>query len=269
MLASQTRYEWEIIFVDDGSKDGSVAELATLAQERAAVTVVELARNFGQQKAFMIGLAHAQGDVVVTLDGDFQYDPSCVIALADKVNEGHDIVSGVRHDRKDPWFSRLTSRIGAAFIRRLLRAPVSDFGAVKGFSRLLVDGIVRRSGYCAFPYSMAFALSDRFAELPVTHKPRPWGASKWSFGRRLHLYFDLFLMHARHDGTAGLKLVLVSLLAAVVAFALSAPRTGASLVFVAAALFASSIFLGFCLRIHRQLIWGDQCAQLRSLHKLR
>src|SRR3989338_9277513 len=143
VLKGQTRYDWEIIYIDDGSTDGSVNILKQLASQHSEVSFIELARNFGQQKACFTGLKHVHGDVVILLDGDYQYNPSCLQPLADKVMEGFDIVSGIRISRKDPLQMRLTSWIGQYFIRRILKISVGDFGSVKALSRFLVQQMLK------------------------------------------------------------------------------------------------------------------------------
>ncbi len=267
--------------MDDGSTDGSVETLKALAARDASVVFVELSRNFGQQKAFFAGMEKARGDVIITLDGDFQYGPECILDLADKVMEGYDVVSGLRSKRQDPWFSRISSSIGQFFIRRSLRAPIRDFGAVKAFSRFLADKIIQYANYCVIPYGMAYALTNRSAEIPVRHLPRPSGRSKWNFTKRLHMYFDLFLAFSPYEATSLIKIgsycVAAGFLALAVmlyffvvhrlfffhsftaVFSLALMVVGAGLVF-------ASFFLSFLLRIYRQLVWRGQCYVLRETH---
>ena len=179
ILHGQDHYDWEVIFVDDGSSDGSVETLKKLAEKDSRVFLVELSRNFGQQKAFFAGMKQARGDIVITLDGDYQYEPACILDLANKIEEGFDLASGIRTKRHDPIFSRLTSSIGQRLVRRALRYPVKDFGAVKAFSRFLTEQIKVRENYCIMPYGMAYALTSRIAEVPVRYRPRV-GRSKIS-----------------------------------------------------------------------------------------
>jgi len=280
-LSSQNTYDWELIYVDDGSTDGSVETLLALACEDPKVIFVELSRNYGQQKAFFAGMKQARGEIIVTLDGDFQYDPSCLLKLADKVAlEGNDIVSGIRSPRRDPWSSRFASFIGQFFVRRTLRTPVKDFGAVKGFSRFVVDRILRCEGYCVTPYGTAYALTNRCAEVPVTHLPRPSGRSKWSFVKRIYVYFDLLLSHAPYDATALLKIGiglsflgfaslarLFYLYVTQGAFHTFASILSLALVISGMGVVFAAFSLSFLLRIYRQLLWKDQACVVRDIHR--
>ncbi|MBI2340379.1 MAG: glycosyltransferase family 2 protein [Deltaproteobacteria bacterium] len=279
-LSTQTQYAWEIIYVDDGSTDGSVGILESLASQQANVAFIELTRNFGQQKAFLAGMRHAGGDAVITLDGDFQYPPECLVALAQKVFENNDIVSGIRTKRQDPWFTRLTSAAAQFFIRRIFRIPVRDFGAVKAFGRFLVDQILKYENYSTNVYGLAYSLTNRHAEIPVGHLPRFAGRSKWNFTKRLHLHLDMYLAYSPYENTSLLKigffstalgLLILSLLlylflfhgifffrSFTAVFALCLTGGGS-------ALMLGSLFLSFLLRIYRQLLWKGDCSVERKI----
>lgn len=279
-LAGQKTFDWEIIYVDDGSGDGSVEILKQLAHEAPQVTFIELTRNFGQQKAFLAGLKIARGDVVITLDGDFQYPSECLLELTKKTGEGFDIVSGVRVNRKDPWSTRFASMIGQYFIRRTFQLPVKDFGAVKAFSRFLVDQIMRHENYCTNIYGLAYSLTNRYTEIPVAHLPRPAGRSKWSLTKRFHLYFDLYLAYAPYESSGLFKigaslfslgfLSLVTLLYLYLVHDIfffqsftaiaSLGMTGIGLGFM-----VGSVFLSFLLRIYRQQFWKGNGTLVRRI----
>lgn len=281
VLQAQDRFAWELIYVDDGSTDGSVATLEQIATRHDNVFFVELARNFGQQKAFFRGMQQARGGVVVTLDGDFQYNPECLIRLANLVLEGYDIVSGVRHSRKDPLWMTWTSRFGQGLMRKILQANVSDFGSVKGFSRFIVGQILKYETYCVSVYGTAYALTNRYTEIPVEHKPRPAGRSKWTAFKRLHLLFDVFLGFGDFTmvtltkigagfALAGLsilfcllylylahKMFLFDSVSAIAAYGFLVG--GLSLVFF-------SFGLSFFLRIHRILLWKGEVSVIRDIY---
>ncbi len=280
-LRAQGRYAWELVYVDDGSIDGSVEVLKRLASKHPEISFIELARNFGQQKAFFAGMKLTHGDIVITLDGDYQYEPTCILDLADKIQEGFDLVSGIRKKRHDPIFSKLTSFIGQFFVRRALRYPVQDFGAVKAFSRFLVNQIIAHENHCVMPYGMAYALTSRITELPVDHRPRPTGRSKWNLTKRTHVFFDLYLSNSPYEsssllkigsystgiGFATLAILLYLFLAKGIFFfhsftaitALILITGGIALIFV-------SFFLSFLLRIYRQLVWRGSPYVIRETH---
>ncbi|MBI2994961.1 MAG: glycosyltransferase family 2 protein [Gammaproteobacteria bacterium] len=197
VLEGQSRYDFELIYVDDGSTDGSQTTLAEIASSNARVTYIELFRNFGQQRALFAGLSHARGDVVITLDGDFQYEPQVILQLADAFAEsGCDVVSGVRDNRQDSWFGRLSSWIGNQMIRRILNVNLKDFGSVKAYSRQLVDRILGMRHYYSDVYPAAFSMRPTIREIDVKHLRRPHGVSHWDIWMRIKLYIDLYISYS-------------------------------------------------------------------------
>lgn len=205
-LDSQNRYDYELIYVDDGSTDGSQATLATLTSEDPRITYIELFRNFGQQRALFAALIHAQGEVVITLDGDFQYLPEVILQLADASREsGCDVVSGIRDSRKDTWFARIGSRIGNLLIRRILRVNLQDFGSVKAFSRPLVERILSMRHYYSDVYPAAFSMRPTIHETEVKHLPRAVGRSHWDMWMRIKLYIDLYISYSDDQFTSVFK----------------------------------------------------------------
>lgn len=194
-LSNQDRYHWELLYVDDGSTDGSVDVLSELVQKDDKIVFLELNANFGQQKAFYCGLRESKGDIVVTLDGDYQYPPEVILQLADAMTERNcDIVSGIRQNRCDPFFGKLTSRAGQWFVRKIISKGLTDFGSVKCFSRSLVDSIVEANMYSTQVYGLAYKLTNKYHEIDVEHLPRYSGTSKWTFWKRIDMYIELFLL---------------------------------------------------------------------------
>lgn len=194
-LTFNQKYDWELIYVDDGSNDGSVEVLRDIAlSDDSKVKFLELSRNFGQQRAFLCGLQHSKGDIVITLDGDFQYPAKVITQLADKIMEGYDIASGIRDNRCDPFIGRITSKIGQWFIKRTVAKDISDFGSVKGFSRYIVDGILQNEMFTVQIYGLAYKLTNRCCEISVEHLKRYSGESKWNFWMRLDMYLELYLL---------------------------------------------------------------------------
>jgi undecaprenyl-phosphate 4-deoxy-4-formamido-L-arabinose transferase len=196
ILATRPDYHYEIIVVDDGSQDGSQLVLQRIAAERPQVRLVELVRNFGQQGALYVGLTYARGAIVVTIDGDGQYPPSSILTLADAIRDGHDMASGIRQSRQDDWLGRVSSRAGGYLIRNVLGFQISDFGAVKAFSRPLVERIVAVQLGSPEVYSAALSWRPNLKECPIEHRERARGASKWSLVQRVKLYFDLYFKYA-------------------------------------------------------------------------
>jgi undecaprenyl-phosphate 4-deoxy-4-formamido-L-arabinose transferase len=192
-LSSQKAYDYELIYVDDGSSDGSQETLASLAEEDGRITYLELFRNFGQQRALFAGLSASKGDFVVTLDGDYQYKPEVIFQLVSAMGNEYDMASGIRTNRMDSWRVKLFSKIGNKLIRHILGVSIQDFGSVKAFSRSLVNKILNMKHYFSDVYPSALALQPTFIEVPVLHNPRPIGRSHWNVWKRFRLYVDLYV----------------------------------------------------------------------------
>ena len=192
--------DYELIYVDDGSADGSRETLAKLAMEDPKITYVELWRNFGQQRALFAGLRQSKGDFVVTIDGDYQYEPAAIRQLVEAMGtEGKcELASGVRAQRMDGALDMLLSKVGHVIIRNILGINVQDYGSVKCFSRKLVDRIVHLEHHYSDVYPTAFFLHPSFVETPVDHRPRTHGRSHWSFMMRFLLYLDMYIIHKNY-----------------------------------------------------------------------
>lgn len=185
--------EWEIVYVDDGSTDGSTELLGRLAVEDEHVTVVELARNFGQTAALAAGLDEARLDVVVTLDADLQNDPADIETLVTRLEEGADVASGWRRDRRDPFVSRvLPSLVANALISRATGVSLHDYGCtLKAYRRRLFDEFRLYGEMHRFVPAWAAWAGARVAEVPVAHHPRRAGSSKYGIGRTWRVILDL------------------------------------------------------------------------------
>jgi glycosyltransferase involved in cell wall biosynthesis len=194
----QSPYSFELIFVDDGSTDGSAERLRALAIRDDRVTLVKLLSNVGQQQAMYAALRYAEGRAVITYDSDLQFHPDCVPELAAKVFEGYDIVGGVRTQRKDPLIvNRLPSWIGRKLINKALRIELADFGGVKAYSARMVDVLLRMDAPRIVLPAMAYSVSRNAIEIPVRHQPRRTNRSKWSIWSRMEVYFDVYTLYAR------------------------------------------------------------------------
>jgi glycosyltransferase involved in cell wall biosynthesis len=193
-----TDLTFEILFVDDGSTDGSTERLITFAEADGRVTTLCLAYNLGQQRAMYLALKHCRGRVVITYDSDLQFAPDCLEPLTRKVLEGHELVSGVRVARRDhPLRNHLPSMVGRLLINRALRVRQTDFGAVKAYSADLVRRILQYPLVRVVIPAAAYRLARSHTEIPVNHVERMTGASKWSVLSRMELYFDILTIFAR------------------------------------------------------------------------
>lgn len=184
---------YEIIMIDDGSSDGSYAELTRLASSDTALKVIRFRRNFGQTAAMSAGFDYAKGDIIIPMDGDLQNDPADITRLVAKIHEGYDVVSGWRRDRKDTFISRkIPSLIANALISRLTGVHLHDYGCtLKAYRREVLDGINLYGEMHRFVPALASQFGARVTELPVNHFPRLHGVSKYGISRTLRVILDL------------------------------------------------------------------------------
>jgi glycosyltransferase involved in cell wall biosynthesis len=184
---------WEIIYVDDGSTDGTFAKLLEVQKSDAKMSIIRLRRNFGQTAAFSAGFDLARGDVVVTMDGDLQNNPADIPILLDKIEEGYDIVSGWRINRKDKYLARrLPSQIANALISWVTGVYLHDYGcSLKAYRREVIDNIKLYGELHRFIPALAKWIGIRVAEVPVSHFPRKFGRSKYGLGRTIRVVLDL------------------------------------------------------------------------------
>ena len=187
---------WELILVNDGSKDGSAAILDGLAAKDPQVTVVHFLRNFGQTAAFMAGLDYARGRVIVPMDGDLQNDPADIVKLLSKLDEGYEVVSGWRKDRKDnPMKRNLPSRVANSIISRVSGVPLHDYGcSLKAYRRDVLEGVKLYGEMHRFVPIYASWNGARVTEMEVTHHPRLHGESKYGLERVLKVVLDLLVV---------------------------------------------------------------------------
>jgi glycosyltransferase involved in cell wall biosynthesis len=193
----------EVIFVDDGSRDGSAEVLADLAAACPEVTVVRLRRNFGKGAALMAGFREATGDAVVTLDGDGQDDPAEIPRMLEALEAGADLVSGWKHDRRDPWGKRAASRVFNAATARMSGVPLHDLNCgLKAYRAEVVRSLALTGDLYRYIPVLAANEGFRVNELPVHHRPRRYGRSKFGIERYLRGFLDLltilFIGRFRH-----------------------------------------------------------------------
>ncbi len=183
-LASTGR-TWELIVVDDGSTDGSRELIEREAGRDDRVRAFVLERNAGQSAALAAGLGRVRGDIVVTLDADLQNDPADLPKLLAALANA-DVVSGVRAKRQDTWVRLVSSRIANAVRRGVLKDPVTDIGcSFKAYRREVLEGLPMFVGVHRFLPALCVFRGARFAEVPLNHRARAHGVSKYGVGNRL------------------------------------------------------------------------------------
>jgi glycosyltransferase involved in cell wall biosynthesis len=195
--------EWEAVFVDDGSTDGSFAALTRLHNAHGNVRVVRLRRNFGKAAALARGFAQAQGETVVTIDADLQDDPAEIPRLLVKLDEGFDLVSGWKVKRRDPLGRRVLSRIFNAVTGRVSGLRLHDMNCgLKAYRAEVVRGLRLYGELHRFIPMLAHYQGFRVAELPVNHRPRRQGRSHYGVERYVRGFLDLltvsFIGRYRH-----------------------------------------------------------------------
>lgn len=183
----------EIIFVDDGSTDGTFKVLQKIQSSDPNVWVIRLRRNFGQAAAFSAGFDFARGGVIVTMDGDLQNDPADIPMLLVKIDEGYDIVSGWRVKRQDNLLTRrFPSMVANALISRVTGVKLHDYGcSLKAYRDEVVKNIRLYGELHRFIPAIASWMGIQVAEVPVNHYPRQHGRSKYGMGRALRVLLDL------------------------------------------------------------------------------
>jgi glycosyltransferase involved in cell wall biosynthesis len=222
----------EIVFVDDGSRDATLAKLEAIQAGDDHVRVVSLRRNFGQTAAMTAGFDHARGGVIITMDGDLQNDPHDIPQLVGKLNEGYDVVTGWRHDRQDAFLSRrLPSQLANRLISRVTGVGLHDYGCtLKAFRREVIDNINLYGEMHRFIPAIASGMGISFTEVKVNHRARRFGTSKYGISRTIRVVLDLItvkfmLSYATRPlhvfGTVG---VVSSLLGVLIALVLTVQR---------------------------------------------
>jgi glycosyltransferase involved in cell wall biosynthesis len=211
---------YEIIFVNDGSSDNSWNIIKQLAEKDSYVIGVNFRRNYGQTAAMSAGFDVAHGDIIITMDADLQNDPEDIPRLLEKIEEGYDIVSGWRKDRKDSFLSRtLPSRIANWLISKVTGVYLHDYGcSLKAYKAEIAKNLDFYGEMHRFLPALAKPLGAKVIEIPVKHHPRLYGKSKYGISRTFKVILDLFLVKVLLDyrtkplrifGGAGLFLFLI------------------------------------------------------------
>jgi glycosyltransferase involved in cell wall biosynthesis len=186
---------YELILVNDGSTDRTRALIEALADQDDHVIAISFPRNFGQTAALLAGIDHARGSVIVPMDGDLQNDPADIGRLLEVLDEGYDVVSGWRRNRRDPWTKVLPSRIANAVIARASGVRLHDFGcSLKAYRREVLEGVDLYGEMHRFVPIYATWRGARVTEIPVTHHPRSRGRTKYGLERVAKVLLDLIVV---------------------------------------------------------------------------
>lgn len=193
--------EFEIVFVNDGSTDGSAAILDELAAGSPLIKVVHFRRNFGQTAAMMAGFDYSAGDVIVPIDADLQNDPEDIPKLLERLGEGYDLVSGWRKDRKDAKFTRnFPSWLANRLISKISGVKLNDYGCtLKAYRRSIVEDIRLYGEMHRFLPIYASWAGARTTEIPVSHRARTRGQSSYGLKRVLKVPLDLIVVKFLSD----------------------------------------------------------------------
>ena len=189
-------YDYEIIFVDDGSSDGTFEVMQQLAKEDKNLKIIRFRRNFGQTAAMAAGFDYAKGDVIVSLDGDLQNDPEDIPALLKKIEEGYDVVSGWRKNRQDEKKRVAFSKVANWLIGKITKVNLHDYGcSLKAYRSDVAKNLHMYGELHRFIPVLANIYGASITEIPVKHHPRQFGESKYNLSRTFRVIVDLILMY--------------------------------------------------------------------------
>jgi glycosyltransferase involved in cell wall biosynthesis len=187
---------FELVFVDDGSKDNTFKVLSDIYEHDGRVNLVRLRRNFGQTAALKAGFDFARGEVIISMDGDLQHDPDEIPRFLEKIAEGYDLVSGWRHQRKDHWLMRqIPSRIANWMMAKLSGIELHDFGTTfKAYRREIIQEIQLYGELHRFIPALASSTGAKIAEVPIENRERKSGKSNYGIGRTIRVFLDLIIV---------------------------------------------------------------------------
>jgi dolichol-phosphate mannosyltransferase len=177
--------DYEVILVDDGSRDGSAELIVKLQKDNPRLRLIRLSKNFGQSAAFMAGFRNANGKTIVTMDADLQNDPADIPLLLEKIGE-YDVVCGWRHERNDPWIKKISSKIANAVRNQLSQESIADTGcSLKAFRRECFKSLIMFNGMHRFFPTLMKMEGFTVTEVKVRHHSRLHGQSKYNIRNRL------------------------------------------------------------------------------------
>lgn len=195
-LVEQFDFLYEIIFVDDGSQDNTWTIIEQLKKRTPELKAIKFRRNYGQTSAMVAGFDHATGEMIVTMDGDLQNDPSDIPLLLAKIREGYDIVSGWRKNRKDHILRVLPSKVANAIISFTTGIHLHDYGcSLKAYRAECIKSLHAYGEMHRFFPALASMTGARVTEMVVNHRPRKFGISKYGFDRILKVFSDIFAIN--------------------------------------------------------------------------
>ena len=187
--------DWELIFIDDGSDDNSYKIMQNIADNNSKVSVIQFFKNFGKADALAEGFKQANGNFVITIDADLQDDPSEIPRLISKIQEGWDVVSGWKKERKDPASKKIPSKLFNFVTRLFTGIKIHDFNCgLKAYRRKVVKSIDIYGGLHRYIPAIAGQKGFSVTEISVNHRPREFGETKYGGNRLFHGFFDLFTM---------------------------------------------------------------------------
>lgn len=183
---------FEVIFINDGSRDSTIGILYDIYKAHNEVRIIDLNGNFGQHMAIMAGFEHVRGDIVITLDADLQNPPEEIPNIVAKMEEGHDVVGTYRVGRRDPAFRKIASKLVNRLTNKIARLSIRDYGCMlRGYSRRIIDIINESQESTTFIPALAQKFAVNPIEIPVAHRERERGKSKYGILQLIRLNFDL------------------------------------------------------------------------------
>src|SRR6478736_6170004 len=187
---------YELVFVDDGSKDDTFKVLSEIYQHDSSVNLVRLRRNFGQTAGLAAGFDFACGDIIISMDGDLQHDPKEIPRFLEKMEEGYDLVSGWRYERRDHWLMRrIPSRVANWMMAKLSGIELHDFGTTfKAYRREIIQEIQLYGELHRFIPALASTTGAKIAEVPIENLERKSGKSNYGIGRTIRVFLDLLIV---------------------------------------------------------------------------
>ena len=186
-------YDYELILVDDGSTDNTVEEIKKYMNDKTKLVLLN--RNYGQTSAMAAGIEVASGDVIVTIDGDLQNDPRDIPMMIEKLNEGYDVVAGIRAKRQDEPFRKFLSKIANKIIRKVTGVQITDYGCtLKVFKKDVAKNLGLYGELHRFIPILASMYGAKITEVPVRHHERKYGQSKYGFNRTFKVISDLMYL---------------------------------------------------------------------------
>ncbi len=185
------KYDWEVVFVNDGSRDNSASILLRLFNQNPNVKVIEFNRNYGQHAAVFAGFNEVSGEIVVVLDADLQNPPEEIPKLIDKMEEGYDVVSGIRENRKDSFWRKLPSFFMAKIISYATGVYMKDYGTMlRAYRREIIENVKQCHEISSYIPALANIFANKVAEVYCKHNPRHSGKSKYNFFKLIKLSLD-------------------------------------------------------------------------------